>query len=115
MEVILSSNCNSFTGSLGRGFGYYIKSHLSYRSGKERFFSQRNSKGPIPPDGHLRFIFACAELAIAKLHIVDIRVSAEEMRAAFNEAHVLYGDRLVKADAEQIINAREVLDFKKWV
>ena len=86
MEIILSSNCNSFTGSLGRGFGYYIKSHLSYRSGKESFFSQRNSKGSVPPDGHLKFIFACAELAQNGLHIADIRVSHQELSEALSEA-----------------------------
>ena len=50
-----------------------------------------------------------------KLHIADIRVSAKELRLAFNEARLLYGDRLVKADAEQIYNAREVLDFKDYL
>ena len=48
-------------------------------------------------------------------HIADIRVSAKELRLAFNEARLLYGDRLVKADAEQIYNAREVLDFKNYL
>ena len=86
MEIILSNNCTSLTGSLGRGFGYYIKSHLSYRSGKERFFSQRCSKGTIPPDGHWRFITTCAELAQNGLHIADIRVSQEEVDAARMEA-----------------------------
>ena len=59
MEIILSSNCKSLTGSLGRGFGYSIQRR------KNRFFTKRDSKGIIPPDGHWRFIVACAELAVA--------------------------------------------------
>ena len=107
MEIFLTKQCESFTGSLGKGFGY----HIQRRKG---FFAKRNSKGEIPANGHLRFIFACADLARHKTHIYDIRVSAKELRLAFDEAHILYGDRLVKADAKQIYNALEVLDFKKW-
>ena len=55
MKIILSKQCASLTGSLGRGFGYYIKTHQS-KNGKPRFFSQR-SKHQVPHDGHLRFIF----------------------------------------------------------
>ena len=109
MEIILSKRCESFTGSLGKGFGYHIQRR------KNGFFAKRNSKGEIPANGHLRFILTCAELAQMKLHIADIRVSAKELRLAFNEARLLYGDRLVKADAEQIYNAREVLDFKNYL
>ena len=106
MEIILSNQCQSLTGSLGQGFGYSIQRQHG------KFVSKRNSKGKIPRDGHLRFIFACAELAQMKLHISDIRVSAKELRGAFDEAHILYSDRLVKADAKQIYNADEVLKFK---
>ena len=108
MEIILSKQCESLTGSLGSGFGYHIQKR------KKGFYAKRNTKGVVPPDGHLKFILSCANLAQSKLHITDIRVSAKELRGAFNEAHILYGDRLVKADAKQIYNAREVIDFKKW-
>ena len=113
MEIILSKQCKSLTGSLGRGFGYFIVGRWSRKDVKFRFYSQR-SKWDVPADGHLRFIFACADLAQMKTHITDIRVSAKELRLAFNEAYILYGDRLVKANDEQIYNALEVLDFKKW-
>lgn len=108
MEIIISPMCESITGSLGSGFGYHIQRR------KNGFFGKRNSKGIVPPDGHLRFIFTCAELAKNRLHIADIRVSAKELRMAFNEAHKLYGDRLVKADAKQIYNAHEVIKFRNW-
>lgn len=113
MEVILSEQCKSLTGCLGKGYGYFIQRRKA-KDGSVRFFSQRSKHPPIPRDGHLRFILACADLAQSKLHITDIRVSAKELREAFNEAHIMYGDRLVKADAKQIYNAREVIDFKKW-
>jgi hypothetical protein len=113
MEIILSKQCAALTGSLGKGFGYFIVRRWSRTDVKFRYYSQR-SKWEVPADGHLRFIFACAELAQMKTHITDIRVSANELRLAFDEANLFYGDRLVKADAKQIYNAREVLDFKKW-
>ena len=52
MEIILSKQCESLTGSLGRGFGYHIQRR------KNGFFAKRNSHGEIPRDGHLRFILS---------------------------------------------------------
>ncbi len=111
MEIILTKQCESFTGSLGKGYGYHIQRRTD-RNGKTRFWGVRQSNGEIPPDGHLRFIFTCAELAQLKVHLSDIRVSAKELRLAFNEARLFYCDRLVKANANQIYNAAEVLKFK---
>ena len=109
MEIILSKQCESLTGSLGSGFGYHIQKR------KNGFFAQRDSKGSIPPDGHLRFIFACADLARSKLHITDIRVSAKEFRQACNKADRCYGDELVKAKDTHIYNAYEIVCFKmRW-
>ena len=91
MEIILSKQCESLTGSLGQGFGYFI-----VRRGK-RFFSQR-SRHSVPPDGHWRFILTCAQLAQNKLHIVDIRVSGKEFKAAISEAGYFcraYDDKLI--------------------
>ena len=76
MEIILSKQCESITGSLGRGFGYHIQKR------KNGFFAKRNAKGSVPRDGHLRFILSCAELAQMKLHITDIRVPSEELMYA---------------------------------
>ena len=80
MEVFLANTCESLTGSLGRDFGYYIRS-----TKKGRYFGQR-SKHSVPPDGHWRFIVACAELAQNGLHIADIRVSHQELSEALSEA-----------------------------
>ena len=75
MEIILSKQCESLTGTLDVGFGYFV-----VRRG-DRFFSQR-SRHSVPPDGHWRFIVACAELAQNRLYIADIRVTQEEVDAA---------------------------------
>ena len=109
MEIILSSNCESFTGSLGRGFGYFIVRR------KKGFFSVR-SRHSVPPDGHWRFIVACAELAKAGLHISDIKVSWSEVRDALREAHhwvaadavFRNADRQIKLnyDADNILNLK---------
>ena len=81
MEIILTSNCKSFTGKIGSGYGYYI------RKIKNRFFSQRSPKGVVPPDGHWRFILACAELAQLNLHIANIKVHWLELTVAVRDAH----------------------------
>ena len=81
MEIILSKQCESLTGSLDRRFGYVIVKRGN------RFFSQRcNHKVPTPPDGHLLFIFSGAYIAKSKLHINDICVSRDEMMDALWEA-----------------------------
>jgi len=81
MEIILTEQCNVPPGSnFGRALGYYIR---STKTG--RVFSQRSKHG-APPDGHWRFIRACAEIAQTRLHIADIRVKQEEVDAARMEA-----------------------------
>ena len=103
MEIILSNNCKSLTGSLGSGFGYHIQRR------KNGFFSKQNSKGSVPPDGHWRFILACAELAQNGLHIADIRVERDELREALYEARKFYVARCL---ALQNYNARDIINFK---
>lgn len=103
MELILTENCTSYTGSVGRGFGYYIR-----RSRANRFFGQR-SKGTVPHDGHLRFILACAEIAKRKLHIADIRVSGEELREACHEAFAHVAEACANRPT---YNARDIINFK---
>lgn len=110
MEIILSKQCESLTGSLGKGFGYFIQGRRGH-DGSVRFFSQRSKHLPIPRDGHLRFIFACADLAQAKLHISDIRVSGYELKAALQEDVLLASALCVDVDNEY--SAAEVLQFKK--
>ena len=109
MEIILSKQCESLTGSLGKGFGYFIQRRRG-QDGKYHYFSQRSKHPPIPRDGHLRCIFACAELAQAKLHISDIRVSGYELKAALQEDVLLASALCVEVDNEY--SAAEVLQFK---
>lgn len=103
MKVILSKQCLSLTGMLERGLGY----HLVER--KNGFIARRNSKGSVPPDGHLRFIFLCAELAQNKLHITDIRVSREELKTALYEAHCFIAMQNLRLDT---YHARDILNLK---
>ena len=84
MEIFLTKQCETLTGSLGKGYGYYIRK-VPNKEGSIRFFSQR-SKWDVPADGHLRFIFACAELAQMKTHITDIIISRQELLGALWEA-----------------------------
>ena len=104
MEIILSKRCESFTGSLGKGFGYHIQRR------KNGFFAKRNSKGEIPANGHLRFIFFCAYLAQLNTHITDIRVPRCEFQSALSEAGVsLSGARDIRHES----SATDVLTLKE--
>ncbi len=108
MEIILSKQCESLTGSLGKGFGYFIQRRRG-QDGKYHFFSQRSKHPPIPIDGHLRFIFTCAELTQMNLHIADIKVSQDEVREALLEAGhhtAMWHLELGMYDARDILNLK---------
>ena len=110
MEIILTKQCESFTGSLGRGFGYHIQRR------KNGFFAKRNTKGIVPQDGHWRFIVACAEQAHMKLHIADIKVNWMEVQSALYDARHFTASEQVRRnyadkckatyDAHDIINLK---------
>ena len=110
MEIILSKQCKSLTGSLGRGFGYHIQRR------KNGFFAIRSSKGSVPPDGHWRFIVACAELANMGLHITDIKIHWAELQSAlFKAKHFVASDRVklnYGAGIKEVYNARDILNLK---
>ena len=112
MEIILSKQCEALTGSLGRGFGYSIQRRRG-QGGKYHFFSQRSKHPPIPIDGHLRFIFTCAELAQMRLHISDIRVPRDELVKAVEEAGWCLS-RFME-NLHPTLTAKEVLTFKQNV
>ena len=76
MEIILSKTCVSITGALNKRLGYSIQRQ------RGKFFSKRNSRGKVPPDGHWRFIELCAEQAKVGFLFSDIKVSAAELREA---------------------------------
>lgn len=102
MEIILTNQCKSLTGSLGTGFGYFIVRR------KDRFFSQR-SKHNVPHDGHWFFIVACAVIANAKFHIEDIIVSGKEVEEAITEA----GRWCPHYNPEHTFHADDILKLKK--
>ena len=110
MKIILTEQCESFTGSLGRGFGYHIQRR------KNGFFAKRNTKGIVSQDGHWRFIVACAEQARMKLHIADIKVNWMEVQSALYDARHFTASEQVRRnyadkckatyDAHDIINLK---------
>ena len=107
MEIILSKQCEALTGSLGKGFGYSIQRRRDHE-GRYHFYSQR-SKWNVPPDGHLKFIFTCADLAQMGLHIADIRVKKEELYDALTEANHWIAARSLRLP---LYNARDIINLK---
>ena len=103
MKIILSKQCESLTGMLNSSLGY----HIEHR--KNGFFSKRNQRGIVPPEGHWRFILTCAELAQNKLHIADIRVSREELKQAMYEARIFIAMQHLRKD---LYDARDILNLK---
>ena len=108
MNIILSKQCESLTGTLGRGYGYCIESRRT-KKGSLYHYAKRNSKGPVPSDGHWRFIVLCAQLAQNKLHIADIRVKREELKQALYEAGCFIAMQHLRKDN---YNARDILNLK---
>ena len=121
MEIILSKQCKSLTGSVGRGFGYHIQQR------GEHFYGVRQSKGHVPSLGHLRFIITCAQMAQMALHIADIVVPQQEFIGALREAgikedadyYTLHPEERtpctsrasLREPQKKTLNARQVLDF----
>ena len=114
MEIILSKQCESLTGSLGRGFGYSIQRRRG-QDGKYHFFSQRSKHPPIPIDGHLRFIFTCAELAQMRLHVSDIRVPRKELSDALWEAGYKPDSNNVLGDNDlpELLSASDIINYRR--
>lgn len=106
MQIILSQQCESLTGSLGRGFGYVIVKRGN------RFFSQRGNRNVfVPPDGHWRFILTCAQLAQNRLHIADVKVTNRELFEALREAN-LPSPAFLNWNNVEIYNASDILNLK---
>lgn len=102
MKIILSQQCLSLAGSLGRDYGYFIVKR------KNGFFSVRSKYG-VPPDGHWRFIVTCAQLAQAQLYITDIEVSRGELGGALFEAHLFIAMQHLELPT---YHARDILNLK---
>jgi len=111
MEIILSKQCESLTGSLDRRMGYYIR-----RSRAGRFYSQRSKHGTIPHDGHWRFILTCAQLAQNKLHIADIQIDSWELQTALYDATHYIAARIVRENCAEkrktTYNARDIINLQ---
>ena len=105
MEIILSKQCESLTGTLKRGLGYAI------RKKNGGFYSVRCSNQRVPRDGHWRFIVLCAQLAQNKLHIADISVQGLEICQALQEAG--FDTDHFNGNVSTFYNAREVLGFAR--
>ena len=109
MEIILSSRCESLTGSLGQGFGYFIVCR------KDRYYSVR-SKHHVPPDGHWRFILACTALAQNGLHISDVSVHWMELSDALYEAGHFVANRQVRKNGVEAVkmtyHAADIINLK---
>ena len=104
--------CTALVGMLKPELGYF----LVQRGGS--FFSQRSRHG-APPDGHLRFIFLCAELAQNGLHISDIEVTAGELDDALSEAGLALGanppslSSLCSRDVRrEVLSASDILSIR---
>ena len=85
MQIFLTNNCLSFTGYISRSWGYYIKQHR-HKDGTVTYHSQRSKHGPIAAHGHLCFIGLCAEMALQKMYINDIKLDYRELIDALWEA-----------------------------
>ena len=110
MQIFLSKQCESLTGSLGSGFGYHIQQR------KNGFFSKRNTCGLVPPVGHWCFILACAKLAKMKLHVTDIEISWMELQSALVEAHRFVAAQMVHNNywgkGKSTYNAEDIINLK---
>ena len=106
MEIILSKDCRSFTGTISRSHGYSVR-----RSG-ERFFGIRSTRGNVPPDGHWRFILAIAHLAPSNLVVADIRIRGTEIFDALYEADYPFS-ALDIVETGAVYNASDVLELEK--
>ena len=108
MKVILEEHCLSLVGTIERGLGY----HIEHR--KNGFFSKRDQRGHVPPDGHWRFIVLCAEMAQNKLYITDIQVAHTEFYDAVKEAGMVHKIPAYYGwNSGAFLNARQVLKVKK--
>ena len=110
MKIILSEQCESLTGSIGRGFGYHVQRR------KNGFFAKRNSNGPVPPNGHWQFILSSATLAHLRLHITDIKIDWMELQTALYEAREYQASEHVRRNyadkAKVTYNADDIINLK---
>ena len=103
MEIILSKNCRSFTGTISRSHGYCI------RRVRDRFFSKRSPNRRAQPDGHWRFIQDIAHMTKISVIVIDVRLSSFELTEALAEANYPPSVIIALCVPGHIYNAQEVL------
>ena len=88
---------------INRNYGYAVQKR------KNGFYGVRTTHRNIPPDGHWRFILACAQIAHLGLYISDVKVTRSEIRGALHEAnHYLAAQNL----RLEIYSSRDILNLK---
>ena len=109
MKIFLNNNCESFTGRIGKNYGYAVKKR------KKGFYLIRNPKN-VPPVGHICAIFALAIMAKVRLHIADVECSADELQYALYEAHYFVASEHVRRNyidyKKRTYNADDILNLK---
>ena len=103
MKILLSEQCENLTGSLGKGFGYFVVRR------NNAYYSVRSKHQPIPQDGHLAFILACAKLARTGLYVTDVIVQAKELQSALYEAGKYLAAQNLRLP---VYHARDILNLK---
>ncbi|MDD6746913.1 MAG: hypothetical protein PUD97_01660 [Paludibacteraceae bacterium] len=75
----------------------------------------RYSNRAVPPDGHLKFIFTCAELAQMGLHVSDIRVPRKELAQALAEAALKPDSNNILGDNDlpEVLSATDIINFRR--
>ena len=111
MEIILSKRVEHIKGYLSRYHGYYIR-----RTKNNRFIGQRAPRINVPPDGHIRFILACADLAKVGIIFADIKIGWHELYDALYEAGDFTAAERVKWNGQEgvklIYNAEDIINLK---
>ena len=110
MKIFLSTNVKSLTGMVNKAYGYHIQRRTN------GYFGKRNTKGVVPPDGHWRFLCACAKIAKSKIHATDISVHWSELYDALFEAHHVVAADIVGRHGREAVkltySADDILNLK---
>ena len=112
MKIILSQFCKSFTGQINRQYGYAV------RRTKKGFFLFKCSKNKVQllPDGHLRAIFALAQMARQGIFLADVQCKADELHQALVEANAfpaawqVYNNNI--SNVKRTYSARDIINLK---
>ena len=110
MQIILSIHCRALTGAINGKYGYAVQKR------KSGFYGVRNSRGHVPPNGHWRFILACAQLAQNGLYVANIKLHWQELYDALYEAyHFVAADHVGwngRNAVKLTYNAQDIINLK---